>query len=187
MKEIIFSLYHQIPGLPWAGVGWRDRQAITIPIEQYLKKKKINFIAQRVDTIDATNSKLELASGETVTYDYLVITTGPRLAFEEVEGSGPEGYTQSICVTDHAESAWAQYQKLLEKPGPIVIGAMPFASCFGVSVLMIKQLSADGAERLETTPDASYVFKDDDVMLVMGPNEKLGHLRTGTPKVPTAG
>jgi len=52
---------------------------------------------------------------------------------------------------------------------------------FGVSVLMIKQLSADGAERLETAPDAGYVFKEDDVMLVMGPSEKLRHLRTGTP------
>jgi uncharacterized protein with PhoU and TrkA domain len=52
---------------------------------------------------------------------------------------------------------------------------------FGVSVLMIKQLSADGAERLETAPEAGYVFKVDDVMLVMGPSERLRHLRTGTP------
>ena len=52
---------------------------------------------------------------------------------------------------------------------------------FGVSVLMIKQLSADGAVRLETAPDAGYVFKEDDVLLVMGTNEGLRHLRTGTP------
>jgi sulfide:quinone oxidoreductase len=81
--------------------------------------------------IDATSNKLELGNGETVEYDYLIIATGPRLAFEEVEGSGPEGFTESICVTDHAEKAWEKYQKLLENPGPIVIGAMPFASCFG--------------------------------------------------------
>ena len=120
-----------VPSNPWVAVGWRDRNDITIPIDKYLSKKKINFIAQRVDTIDAPNSKLSLANGETVDYDYLIIATGPRLAFEEVEGSGPEGFTESICVTDHAEKAWASYQKILEKPGPIVIGAMPFASCFG--------------------------------------------------------
>ncbi len=120
-----------VPSNPWVAVGWRDRASITIPIEKYLSKKKINFIAQRVEKIDAENSKLELANGNTVDYDYLIITTGPRLAFEEVEGSGPEGFTESICVTDHAEEAWAKYQKILEKPGPIVIGAMPFASCFG--------------------------------------------------------
>ena len=120
-----------VPSNPWVAVGWRERKDISIPIKKYLNKKKINFIAQRVDKIDASNNKLELANGESVDYDYLVITTGPRLAFEEVEGSGPDGFTESICVTDHAEATWAKYQKLLEKPGPIVIGAMPFASCFG--------------------------------------------------------
>ena len=120
-----------VPSNPWVAVGWRERKDISIPIDKYLKKRKINFICQRVDKIDAASSKLELANGETVDYDYLIIATGPRLAFEEVEGSGPDGHTESICVTDHAEVAWAKYQKLLENPGPIVIGAMPFASCFG--------------------------------------------------------
>ncbi len=120
-----------VPSNPWVAVGWRERKDISIPIAEYLAKKKIKFIAQRVNTIDAAASKLTLANGDTVDYDYLVIATGPRLAFEEVEGSGPEGFTESICVTDHAEAAWAKYQKLLDKPGPIVIGAMPFASCFG--------------------------------------------------------
>jgi len=120
-----------VPSNPWVAVGWRERKDISIPLKKYLSKKKINFIASRVDKIDASNNKLELSNGDTVDYDYLIIATGPRLAFEEVEGSGPDGFTESICVTDHAEAAWAKYQKLLEKPGPIVIGAMPFASCFG--------------------------------------------------------
>ena len=64
-------------------------------------------------------------------YDYLVITTGPKLSFDEVPGAGPEGHTQSICTVDHAEKAWAQYQQFLQDPGPAVIGAMPGASCFG--------------------------------------------------------
>lgn len=120
-----------VPSNPWVAVGWRERNDITVPINKYLSKKNINFIAARVDKIDATNNKLELNNNETVDYDYLIIATGPKLAFEEVEGSGPEGFTESVCVTDHAEKAWEKYQKLLDKPGPIVIGAMPFASCFG--------------------------------------------------------
>lgn len=120
-----------VPSNPWVAVGWRERSDITFPIEKYLARKDINFIAQRVDKIDAVANKLTLANSETVDYDYLVICTGPRLAFEEVDGSGPDGYTSSICLTDHAEKAWQDYQKLLEKPGEIVIGAMPFASCFG--------------------------------------------------------
>ena len=74
---------------------------------------------------------MTLDGGDTVNYDYLVIATGPRLAFEEVEGSGPEGFTESICTVDHAEKAYGAYQALLDNPGQVIIGAMPFASCFG--------------------------------------------------------
>ncbi|MGB0721452.1 MAG: NAD(P)/FAD-dependent oxidoreductase [Gammaproteobacteria bacterium] len=120
-----------VPSNPWVAVNWRKRNDITFPIRPYLEKKGINFIADTVNSIDADNSSMQLAGGETINYDYLIIATGPRLAFEEVEGSGPQGHTTSICTVDHAEGAWAQYQKILDNPGPIVIGAMPFASCFG--------------------------------------------------------
>ncbi|MGV6817902.1 MAG: NAD(P)/FAD-dependent oxidoreductase [Thiotrichales bacterium] len=120
------------PSNPWVAVGWRDRKSITFDIATYLDKKKINFIAQRVETIDAQGNELILANGEKVSYDYLVIATGPRLAFEEVEGSGPEHNSHSVCTVDHAEKAYGDYQAMLEKgSGHIVIGAMPFASCFG--------------------------------------------------------
>ncbi len=120
------------PSNPWVAVGWRDRKAITFPIKPYLERKGINFIHGTVTEIDANGNKLTLDNGDHVEYDYLVIVTGPRLAFEEIEGSGPDGgYTNSICTVDHAEKAYEKYKEALEEPGPIVIGAMPFASCFG--------------------------------------------------------
>jgi len=81
--------------------------------------------------IDPEQNRITLESGDTVDYDYLVITTGPKLAFDEVEGSGPAGHTLSVCTVGHAENAWKQYQQFVNNPGPIVVGAMPFASCFG--------------------------------------------------------
>ena len=119
------------PSNPWVAVGWRDRKSITFPIKPYLDRKGINFISDTVTKIDAGENKLELNNGDDVEYDYLVIVTGPRLAFEEVEGSGPENNTHSICTIDHAEKAYEHYKELLKEPGPIVVGAMPFASCFG--------------------------------------------------------
>lgn len=50
---------------------------------------------------------------------------------------------------------------------------------FGVSVLMVKQSTAGGQEKLQTTPSADYTFRQDDVMLVMGPNEELRRLKRG--------
>ncbi len=120
-----------VPSNPWLAVGWRERETITFPIRPYLEKKGIEFVAQRVQRIDAEGNALELADGSRLAYDYLVITTGPKLSFDEVPGAGPEGHTQSICQVDHAEQAWAQYQRFLQDPGPAVIGAMPGASCFG--------------------------------------------------------
>jgi len=121
-----------VPSNPWVAVGWRERSAITFPIEKYLSKKNINFIASRCDKIDAENNTLALANGDTVKYDYLVIVTGPKLYFDEVEGTGPDHHTHSICSVDHAEAFKADYEKLLEKgSGKIVVGAAPFASCFG--------------------------------------------------------
>ncbi|MFO8156522.1 MAG: NAD(P)/FAD-dependent oxidoreductase [Pseudomonadota bacterium] len=121
-----------VPSNPWLAVGWRTRDKITVPIGRYLEKHGIRFIPKAVETIDAEANTLTLQGGEVVDYDYLVITTGPRLAFEEVEGSGPEtGFTQSVCTVDHAEKAHEDFQKLVAEPGPAIVGAVPFASCFG--------------------------------------------------------
>ena len=137
------------PSNPWVAVGWRDRKSITFDIRTYLEKKKINFIAKRVDAIDANGNVLTLEDGETVNYDYMIIATGPKLSFEEVEGAGPNGgHTHSVCTVDHAEKAWDDYQKLLAKgSGHVVIGAMPLASCFGPAYEFALIVDADMRKR----------------------------------------
>ena len=104
-----------VPSNPWVAVGWRGRSDITFDVKPCLGRKGIDFVARRCDKIDAENKKLELEGGETLDYDYLVICTGPRLAFEEVDGSGPDAHTDSICTIDHAEKAYESYRKLLDK------------------------------------------------------------------------
>jgi len=136
-----------VPSNPWLSVGWRKRDDITFPLAPPLRNKGIDFIAGTVARIDAAGNRLELADGKAVDYDFLVIATGPKLAFEEVPGSGPEGHTQSVCTVDHAEKAYTGYQKLLDDPGHVVIGAMPFASCFGPAYEYAFILDADLRKR----------------------------------------
>jgi sulfide:quinone oxidoreductase len=120
------------PSNPWLAVGWRDKKSITMPIRPALAKRGIDFIAQAVTKLDPENNSLVLKDGSSVSYDYLIIATGPRLAFEEVPGSGPHGgFTHSICTADHADNALQSYNEFLKDPGPAIIGAMPGASCFG--------------------------------------------------------
>ncbi len=125
-----------VPSNPWVAVGWRQREDITLPIAPYLQRKGIGFIAKAVTQIDPVANRLTLLGGDTLDYDYLVIMTGPKLSFSEVPGAGPVksgggGFTHSVCSVDHAQEFFADYQTFLENPGPVVIGAMPAASCFG--------------------------------------------------------
>lgn len=120
-----------VPSNPWVAVGWRNAEAITMPIEKYLNKKKINFKCARIDKIDAENNLLFTSENEQIDYDYLIIATGPKLAFANIKGAGPEGHTQSICTLDHAEKCYADFEKLVKNPGPVIVGAFQGASCFG--------------------------------------------------------
>ena len=123
--------FHFVPSNPWVAVGWRTRDDISFPLEEPLKKKGIDFIAQMVSEIKPDANQIVLKDGTTLDYDYLVIATGPKLAFEEVEGLGPKGHTVSVCTVDHAEEAHEKWKEFVEAPGPIVVGAAAGASCFG--------------------------------------------------------
>jgi sulfide:quinone oxidoreductase len=136
------------PSNPWVAVGWRERSAVTLPIGPMLERKGIRFVASAVSGIDALANRVTLENGQTLDYDYLVITTGPKLSFDEVPGAGPHGgHTHSVCTVGHAEMFWAEYQKFLEAPGPIVVGAMPGASCFGPAYEFAFILDADLRKR----------------------------------------
>ena len=116
------------PSNPWVAVGWRKAKQITIELPKLMKKYGIGFNSVGVRRLHPEKSELELNDDSTVSYDYLVIATGPKLAFEEVAGLGPDnGYTQSICKTGHAETSFSNFEKLAEDPGPVVIGAAPGA------------------------------------------------------------
>ena len=60
-----------------------------------------------------------------------MLATGPRLAFDEIKGLGPQGHTASVCKTDHALHASEAFEAFCKNPGPVVIGAAQGASCYG--------------------------------------------------------
>ncbi len=126
------NIFEFTPSNPWVAVGWRDRKTTTVDIQKSLSKKNIELIASAVTKIDPEQNTLMLMDGQSVSYDYLVITTGPKLAFEEVPGLGPhDGYTQSVCTLSHAERSFDNFKALRKAPGPVIVGAVQGASCFG--------------------------------------------------------
>jgi sulfide:quinone oxidoreductase len=123
--------YHFVPSNPWVAVNWRKRDAIEVKLPSVMKRKGIDFIPTGAKKVHPSDNRIELNDGTSLAYDYLVIATGPDLAFDEIEGLGPERFTQSICHVDHAERAATAFDTFCDTPGPIVVGAVQGASCYG--------------------------------------------------------
>jgi sulfide:quinone oxidoreductase len=128
-------------------VGWRQRQDTRVQLRGPLESKGVEWIADGVETIDTAGRRLVLRNGKDLHYDYLVIATGPKLAFDEVAGLGPDGFTQSVCTQEHSVKAWEKYQEFLLNPGPIIVGAAAGASCFGPAYEFATILDADLRKR----------------------------------------
>ncbi len=162
--------FHFVPSNPWVAVGWRNREDTSFKIEPYVTAKGIDFIPVGASEIKPDDNQLVLADGRTIDYDYLVIATGPKLAFDEVEGTGPEGYTASICTLDHAEKAHEKWQTFVENPGPIVVGAVQGASCFGPAYEFAFIMDADLRKRK---------IRDQVPMTFVTSEPYIGHLGLG--------
>lgn len=161
------------PSNPWAGVGWRSKDDITIDLAPVMKRRGIDFIVDAATKLVPEENKVVCASGREVTYDYLIIATGPELAFDEVEGFGPEGYTNSVCSIEHAElsgGAGGTWEKFCADPGPIVIGAVQGASCFGPAYEYLMVVDTELRKRK---------IKHKVQMTFVTPEPYIGHLGLG--------
>jgi sulfide:quinone oxidoreductase len=123
--------YSFVPSNPWVAVGWRQRKAVTVDLAPVMARRGIALYPQGALRLHPAEKNIELMDGSSVDYDYLVIATGPDLAFDEIEGFGPEHFTQSVCHIDHAIKAKPAFDALVANPGPVVVGAVQGASCFG--------------------------------------------------------
>ena len=117
------------PPAPWLAPRAAKRKAIEFEIAPALAKKGIVFSAAGAKRVHPERNQVELGDGTSLDYDFLVIAAGPRPAFDEVEGLGPEGFTQSICHVDHLSRCERAWKRLIARPGPIVVGAVQGATC----------------------------------------------------------
>lgn len=165
------KLFQFVPSNPWIAAGWRKRRQTSLDAGKYLAKKNINFIPHAVTHIDAQANKLILRDGSKLTYDYLVITTGPKLNFAAIPGAGPDnGFTQSVCTIPHAEACHDDFLRLVADPGHVIIGALPGASCFGPAYEYAFILDTELKRRK---------IRDRVPMMFVTPEPYIGHLGLG--------
>ena len=73
--------FHFVPSNPWvAGTGDNVMKS-RLEIAPLLNKHNIDFIPIGVKRLHPDENSLELEDGQRIDYDFLVIATGPKLAF----------------------------------------------------------------------------------------------------------
>lgn len=165
------KFFQFVPSNPWIAVGWRKAKQTTLDAGKYLAKRDINFIPHAVTKIEPEANRLTVRDGTTVDYDYLVITCGPKLNFAAIPGAGPDGgYTQSVCTVAHAEASYENFTQLVANPGPVVVGALPGASCFGPAYEYALILDTELKRRK---------IRDRVPMIFVTPEPYIGHLGLG--------
>lgn len=127
-KDFLF-----MPSLIWVPFGKRKREEITFPLAPIFAKAGVAFENVEVTRIDLHARQVEDARGGRVAYDYLVIATGPKLDYAAVPGLGPKGHTQSIFTWEAADKAREAFEQFVTDPGPVVVGGVQGASCFGAA------------------------------------------------------
>lgn len=159
--------YWFVPSNPWVAVGWREPEAIRVHLPPVMARHGIAFNPVGARKVMPDQNRIELNDGSFVDYDYLVIATGPELAFDEIPGFGPDAHTHSICATDHAKAAHDAFEALCANPGPIVVGAAQGASCYGPAYEMAMVLDTELKRRK---------IRDRVPMTFVTPEPYIGHL-----------
>lgn len=120
-----------IPSLIWVPFGRRRVSDITFPVKDTLTSRGIEFELDEAIKVDPVAHQVHLASGKVENYDYLLIATGASLDWGAIPGLGPHQHSVSIFTPPDAERAYQNFQEFVKHPGPVVIGAVPGASCMG--------------------------------------------------------
>ena len=162
------EIYSFIPSNPWVALRWRKPEAIQVALRPVFDRKNIGFVSTGAKRVHPKENRVELNDGSSIGYDYLVIATGPDLAFDEIEGLGPDGgHSVSVCQTSHAVVAADALDHFYADPGPVIVGAAQGASCFGPAYEFAMMLDTELRRRK---------IRDRVPMTFVTPEPYVGHL-----------
>jgi sulfide:quinone oxidoreductase len=122
-----------MPSLIWVPFGLRRESDISFPLAPIYAEAGVVFRHTTATRIDLENRRVVHGLGEDA-YDFLIIATGPKIDWAAVPGLGPDhGFSESIFTLPHAQHAREAWARFLQDPGPLVVGGVQGASCFGAA------------------------------------------------------
>jgi len=128
------SQWNWIPSNIWVGVGQMTKEDVVFPLAPVYKKAGIDYRQAKAVSIHPEGdkesekayitieytSKEKAGQTETLSYDYLINATGPKLNFDATpglgDGKGQMGeHTVSVCTADHAVHANLELAQVFER------------------------------------------------------------------------
>ena len=119
------------PSLIWYPFGLREEKDITFDVRPIYKSHGIEFLEHEVSGFLPAENRVLLKDGEPVSYDYLLIGTGPKVDYDYIPGLREHSHSiVGLAVAERTRQAWTRF---LENPGPVVIASAQGAACFGAA------------------------------------------------------
>lgn len=123
------SRWNWIPSNIWVGVDKMKAKDVVFDLAPVYRRKGIEFHQAKAVAIrphgsgDRAEPSVDIVytgdgrqgSTATITYDYLVVATGPQLRFDLTPGLGPEHNSVSVCSAGHATQAAAALAEAISK------------------------------------------------------------------------
>ncbi len=119
-----------IPSLIWVPFGRREIKDISFRKDELLRKKGVEFINAEAIKVDPDKNIVVTSKGD-VSYDQLVIATGPKVKYDVAPGV--KEYAHYIGTPNGAMETRKALEKFKKDPGPVVIGATQNAGCMGAA------------------------------------------------------
>jgi NADH dehydrogenase FAD-containing subunit len=120
------------PSLIWLPFGKRRARDITFPLAPTFESHGVDFAHATATRIDPVAQQVETTAGS-YRYDYLVVATGYRNKSDVIPGLDEANSAYTITTLEDAERAGEGWRRLLDDPGPVIIGATQGAGCFGAA------------------------------------------------------
>lgn len=139
------------PGLTLVATGiWKPGKVIDSNA-RYLPKS-VSWIQDMVAEFDPDANRVVTSNGQTIAYDYLLVTTGLKIDFDAIEGMSPDliGQLGIGCVYDtpeYAERTWTMIDQFVDSGGRGLFTRGPGGIKCAGAPLKVTMLTEDLAQR----------------------------------------
>lgn len=163
------------PGLTLVATGIWDEDHVKDRSSRYMPADA-NWVKEDVVAFHPDNNQVETAGGDRINYDYLVVTTGLQLNFDEIAGMDPSliGQNGVGCVYDNPDNAsrtWQAADNYIQNggvglftrpPGPIKCAGAPLKVTMLIEDALQDNGTRDQAE-MHYLPPGEGLFSQPDI------------------------